>query len=255
LEVIALYSIKGGVGKTATAANLAYMAAQDGFRTILLDLDPQGSVSFYFRMKSPKSFKAKHFIKGGKQFTRSIKGTDFENLDVLPSNLSYKNLDLRLNNLKKSKKRLRETLNQFKGDYDLVFLDCPPNINLVSENIFHAADILLVPVIPTTLSLLTYRQLVKFFGRCKMDKSKITVFFSMVEKRKNLHREIMDDFSQKNNRVLKSYIPYNSLIERMGLAREPVGSSRPNSSAARAYLELWEEVQTVCIRDHGKSNQ
>ncbi|TDI72677.1 MAG: ParA family protein [Bacteroidetes bacterium] len=248
MKIIALYSIKGGVGKTAAAVNLAYLAASEGARTILLDLDPQGSASYYFRMKSHKRFKGKNLIKGGKKFVRNIKGTDYDNLDVLPSNLSYRSLDLLLANLKRSKKRLRESLDQFEGEYDLVFLDCAPNITLVSENIFFAADILLVPVIPTTLSILTYEQLLKFFKDHDLNRSKISMFFSMVEMRKSLHRTIMEDRSSSDGHALKTPIMYASNIERMGIYREPVVHAHPKSVAARSYRDLWDEVKAVYDR-------
>lgn len=254
MKVLAFYSIKGGVGKTAAAVNLAYIAAGEGVKTILLDLDPQGSASYYFRMKSSKSFKGKNLIKGGKKFVRNIKGTDYDNLDVLPSNLSYRSLDILLGNLKRSKKRLRESLGQLEGEYDLVFLDCPPNITLVSENIFFAADILLVPVIPTMLSLLTYEQLLKFFVDSDLDQSIISVFFSMVERRKNLHRGIMEKLSLSDRRVLKTFIPYASSIEKMGIYREPVVSTQPKSVAAQSFRDLWEEVKALSARDHHRKN-
>jgi len=184
LKVLALYSIKGGVGKTAAAVNLAYLAAEDKAKTILLDLDPQGSASYYFRMKSSKSFRGKNLLKGGKKLDENIKGTDYENLDLIPSNLSFRSLDLVLDNMKRSRKRLREALERFEGEYDLIFLDCPPNITLVSENIFFAADCLLVPVIPTTLSVRTYKQLMQFFGDHDLDQSKIRVYYSMVKSAK-----------------------------------------------------------------------
>ena len=108
MKVFALYSIKGGVGKTAAAVNLAYLAAAERAKTILLDLDPQGSASYYFRMKSSKSFRGKNLIKGGKKLNRNIKGTDYDNLDVLPSSLSYRSMDLLLHNMKRSRKRYRK---------------------------------------------------------------------------------------------------------------------------------------------------
>ena len=245
MKIIAFYSIKGGVGKTAAAVNLAYIAAAEGAKTILLDMDPQGSASYYFRIKSSKKFSSKKFIKGRKRFDKSIKGTDYRNLDLLPSHLSYRNLDLVLDKLKRSKKRLREVLEPFAKEYDFVFLDCPPNITLVSENIFYAADYLLVPLVPTTLSLLTYEKLRQFFTDKALDQSKIFVFFSMVEKRKKMHRGIMEKMSNQDGRFLNSRIPYTADVEKMGIYREPLLCFRPKSIAARSYGDLWAEIKSL----------
>lgn len=252
MPIIALYHIKGGVGKTAAAVNLSYLAAQEGTKTLLIDLDPQGSASFYFRVRPSKNLKSRLLLKGGKKVDRNIKGTDYENLDILPSTLSYRKLDLQLNGFKKSKTRMKAILKPFEKEYRFIFIDCPPNITLVSENIFNAANILLVPVIPTTLSILTYEKLCQFFKDQKRDQNKILAFFSMVEKRKKMHREIINEKAESGRgRFLNSLIPYAADVENMGIYREPVVKIKPNSIAAQCYKRLWIEIMQIVSQQNG----
>ena len=245
MQVIALYSNKGGVGKTATAVNLAYLAAQSGYRTLLCDLDPQSSATFYFRVKPKLKKQARGLTNPGKAINDSIKGTDFENLDLLPADFSHRNLDLTFNEAKSSKDRLRRVLRPLRKDYDLVFLDSPPTINILAENIFRAADHLLVPLIPTTLSVRTYEQLQVFLkdGRYKM--RMLHSFLSMVDRRKKLHREAEIEIRGRFDNVLATTIPYLSLVEQMGVKREPVPVYAPRSQAARGYSALWTEVRAL----------
>ncbi len=245
MNTIALYSIKGGVGKTAASVNLAYLAARDGFQTILCDLDPQGSASFYFRIRVSKKFNSKKLLKGGKKIDQNIKSTDYENLDLLPSNFSFRNLDIALDNLKRSRRRLKEILEPLKEEYDFIFLDSPPNITLVAENIFYAANYLFIPCIPTILSMRTYKKLLGFFKNEQLDQSKIFAFFSMVERRKRMHREIIERQAIKDGQFLESQIPYLSDVEKMGIYREPVVRARPRSRAAQAYEHLWREIKQM----------
>ena len=244
MSIFAVYSIKGGVGKTATAVNLAYLSAQQNGKTLLMDMDPQGSASYYFRIRPPKKFGAQKLLKGGKHIEENIKGTDYPGLDMLPADFSYRTIDLALDECKKSHKRLSKVLAPLEDEYDRIILDCPPNLTLLSENIFNAADYILAPVIPTTLSMLSLEQLFAFLDEIGRERDKMMIFFSMVEKRKKMHTEMMQSL-RKDNRVLRSTIPYSADIERMGIYRQPVAAALPASPAAAAYESLWHEIQTL----------
>ena len=187
MKIIASYNIKGGVGKTATAVNIAYLAAADGYRVLLWDLDPQAAASFLFRVKPRVKGGGKALIAGKRPVDLAIKATDFDNLDLLPADFTYRNLDLHLDGERKPATRLRNLLSPLRREYDLVVLDCPPSISLLSENVLHAADLLLVPLIPTTLSVRTLDQLTEFVAGLDGHRPKILAFFSMIDRRKRLH--------------------------------------------------------------------
>ena len=253
MTTLSIYSNKGGVGKTATAVNLSYLAARTGSKTLICDLDPQGSATYYFRVKPKLKSGAKGFIKGGKNVYKSVKGTDYENLDLLPADFSFRNLDLTFDKLKRSKKRLSQILNPFKDEYDLIILDCPVTISVLAENIFNAVDFTLVPIIPTTLSVRTYRQLLSFCKKNKYQVAKIYSFFSMVDRHKKMHRELMATVSREFNSVLKSPIPFLSQIEKMGIYREPVAAFSPGSVASESYQKLWDNIQETILNSDKRS--
>jgi cellulose biosynthesis protein BcsQ len=127
-------------------------------------------------------------------------------------------------------------------DYDFVFLDCPPNISLLSEAVFEAADILLSPIIPTTLSLRTLEQLKIFIEDNKLCNLRLIPFFSMADRRKNMHKDIMSELIKVYPEILNAVIPYASDIERMGLERMPLGGFINKSRSMDAYNELWIEL-------------
>jgi len=245
VTILAFYNIKGGVGKTAACVNLAYLAAAGGAATLLCDLDPQGAASFYFRISAAPAFDGRKFLKGGRKIAKNIKGTDFEGLDLLPSDLSFRHLDLLLDDRKRPRRRLGELLRPLADAYRYIFLDCPPNITLVSENVFRAADAIFVPVIPTVLALRTFDQLHGFFRRKGYDPGHLHPFLSMVEQRKRLHRELARDPELRERGLLGSAVPYLAAIEQMGLYRQPLTHRHPSSPGAAAYRALWEEMQTV----------
>ena len=250
MKIIAIYNLKGGVGKTATAVNLSYLASLDGANTLIWDLDPQGAASYYFRIKAKVKGGAQKLVEGKRGLDEAIKGTDYEHLDLLPADFSYRNMDFFIELTKKPEKRLNKLLKPLAEEYDYIFLDCPPSISSASESIFSAADILLVPTIPTTLSLRTYKQIKKFFKEQKYDSMKILPFFAMVDLRKQMHRLIVEYPPSFMPSVLGSHIPYASAVERMGVNRAPVGDFAANSRAASCYRAMWDEVKSHLFPRH-----
>lgn len=242
MKVIACYNIKGGVGKTAAAVNLAYLSAREGFRTLVWDLDPQGATSFYFRVSAYVPAGAEGLMRGS-GLRASIKGTDHENLDLLPADFSYRNLDLLLGQAIKPQRCLSALLKPLEGEYDYVFLDCPPGITLLSENVFRATDVLLVPTIPTTLSLRALDQLLKFCRREGLNDFSILPFFTMVDVRRALHRRIVEELPKQIPAMLTNFIPYAADIEQMGLRRSAVGAFASQGRSARAYEDTWWEIK------------
>lgn len=242
MKILAIYSNKGGVGKTAAAVNLSYLAAQAGAKTLICDLDPQSSATYYFRVKPKLKPKAKGFEKSGKWIDNSIKGTDYENLDLLPADITHRKLDISFDQLKRSKHRLEMILEPLKDEYDFTILDSPSTINLVAENIINVADYVFVPLIPTTLSVRSHQQLLAFCKKHNHDTKRMYTFFSLVDRRKKMHRELMEVVSSAQKRVLENIIPYSSVVERMGVEREPVVAFSSKSKAAQAYQNLWAEI-------------
>lgn len=240
MKVLATHNIKGGVGKTATAVNLAYIAARGGLRTLVWDLDPQAAATFYFRVR-PKKGGGRRIIQGKKKLEKLIVGTDFENLDLLRAHFSYRNMDLALDRTKHPATQLRRLLKPLARDYDCIILDCPPGISLAAESVFFAAHALLVPTIPTTLSLRTLTQLARYLKK-RSARARILPFFCMVDLRKRMHRRISKD-SDRFHAFLETRIPYSSIVEQMGDYRAPLTTYASGSPADRAYRALWQEVQ------------
>ncbi|MFP4418422.1 MAG: ParA family protein [Chitinispirillaceae bacterium] len=246
MKSLAFYSIKGGVGKTAMAVNIAYHTAVHlGLRTLLIDLDPQGSAGFYFRVHARSKAKAKDLFKGNKQLQKMIRESDFKNLDIIPAIQGFRNVDKYLASESHKKKQFDLLLEHFDDEYDRIIIDSPPHFGISSENIFLAADFIVVPVIPSILSQRTLEQLVEFFTLKGYKRDKIIAFFSMVDTRKKLHKETISILSAGPTPFLNTAIPYASAIEKMGIHRAPVCTFAAKQKAALAVHDLAEELERL----------
>jgi chromosome partitioning protein len=242
VDVLASYSIKGGVGKTSTAVNLAALAAGEGRRTLIWDLDPQGAATFLFRVRPKVKGGGAKLVRGRRDPLTVVKATDIVGLDLLPADFSYRHLDLALDKAKRPQAGVEGILAPLAGEYDLAILDCPPSISLVSESVFAASDMLLVPLIPSTLSVRTFEQLRAFLARNSPPAPALLAFLSMVDRRRGLHRELASTLPATLPEAAAASIPIASAVEQMGVRRAPLVTSHPRNPAARAYAALWAEA-------------
>lgn len=246
MVTLALYNLKGGVGKTAATINLAYLAAKEGYKTLIWDMDPQGSSSFYLGAKSGSKNESRKLLSSEMELIDAVQNSPYENLDIIPADLSARQADILLNEMKQSKKKISTLLATLKKEYDIVILDCPPGISILHDAIFGGVDWILMPNIPTTLSIRSYETVASYFKENALDMSKVKCFFSMVDHRKNLHHEVMNEF-YKDKYFFKSYIPYLSDVEKMGINEAPLETFAPSSYAAQCYRDLWKEIKKNCI--------
>ena len=246
MVTLALYNLKGGVGKTAATINLAYLAAKEGYKTLIWDMDPQGSSSFYLGAVSTTRNESRKLLNSEMELLEAVQASAYPNLDIIPADLSARNADVLLSEMKQSKRKISTLLSSLKKEYDVVILDCPPGISLLHDAIFSGVDWILMPNIPTTLSIRSYETVAAYFKENALDLSKLKCFFSMVDHRKNLHHEVMNDF-YKDKFFLKSYIPYLSDVEKMGINEAPLETFAASSYAAQCYRDLWKEIRKTCI--------
>lgn len=237
MAVIAVYSVKGGVGKTTLAANLAWYASQDsGWKTLLWDIDAAGGAAFLLGI-DPKPGKAADGI-----FTRqrdpakSVVKTPYPGLDLLPSDRSLWTLDAQLVALGKKKRlaRLAETLGR---DYQRIVLDCPPVLNEISAQAMRAADVVIVPLPPSPLSARAFSIVAaEIKGSGKRHPPMLPVL-SMVDRRRTLHREALaanPDWP---------VIPLASAIEQCAVRRAPIGAFAPGCTPAHDIAGLWRAIE------------
>ena len=245
MKIIASYNLKGGVGKTTAAVNLAYLSAQQGQRTLLWDLDPQGAATYLFRIRPRVKGGSQKLVRGSRPILDAVKATDFENLDLLPADFTYRHMDIDLNGRPKPQQTLRRLLAPLSDEFDVVILDTPPSLSLVSENVLRASDVVLVPLIPTVLSVRTFDQLSGFVAELKGAKPVLLGYFSMLDRRRKLHLEILNSLPAERPQMSDIAIPAASAVEQMAVRRSPVVAFAPHSPAALAFKELWAEVSAL----------
>lgn len=242
MKTVALYNLKGGVGKTTAAVNLAYLAAQSGVPTLLWDLDSQGAATWYLGLESGLEAGGKRVLKGKSPLGREVRPTVYSGLEVLPADASFRNVDIRLDKDAGGGKWVQKLIEPFSETYGLLLLDCPPSLSRLADQVVRAASTVLVPVIPTPLSLQAWQQIEQYFESKKHGRDKLVGFLSMVDRRRKLHRQWLDEPPAEVDAFLESWTPYSTHVEQMGLMRAPVECFARNTRGAQAHRALWQEV-------------
>ena len=246
LKKIAVYSIKGGVGKTTTSVNLACFLAKSGLSVLLWDLDPQGGSSFFFSRQNHNN------NTHGRLFDRYITiydvihSTESYQIDVISNDALFS--DQFMNHASRmtavnfgNDELLKITLKEVEDDYDVCIMDCSPGRFLLHNNIFHAADLLLIPNLPAPLSIYCNNMLMDSLQEDMSLSKKVLSFYNMVQVHKILHKQYLDN-RKDASWMLDSFIPFYSDIELIGLTKESLFHQPKESRVSPYYLRLWLEI-------------
>lgn len=242
VKVLSFYNIKGGVGKTTCAVNIAYQASKIGLRTVMWDLDPQGSSSYILRVQPKLKSDIEKFAANNSPILKSVKETQWPLLDLVPSDLALRDLQYYLREKKQHATRLATSIEELEKVYDLIVVDCAPEASVVSENVIFFSDLICVPVIPNVLSINSLETVLDFVKDSHGKKSKVSAVFNLVDRRKLLHKKMLQKYLDNDKRFLDNYITSSSAIEQMATYRAPLGATGSTRTKQNPFTPVTTEL-------------
>lgn len=247
MKKIAIYNIKGGVGKTTSTVNLACLLSRQGYSVLLWDLDPQGGSSYFFNLENQNDNTHAKLFDRYITIYEVIQSTDTYQIDVI-SNDSFFN-DQFMNKASRltavnflNKELISMTLEEVSDDYDFCIFDCSPGRFQLHDNIFNCADLILVPNIPAPLSVYCNNILLQDLQEKTHPGKKILSFFNMVQAHKVLHKKFLDERESENSNNLNSFIPFYTEIENISLKKESIFHQLKEFKTNIYYENLWNEI-------------
>lgn len=239
MKTIAVYNLKGGVGKTSMAVSLAALsAAQSARRTLLWDLDPQRAASWLVSDKDAAPGQALALFDKSEKIARSPRPSQIDGVDLIAADGSLRDTARWLAG-NGGKRRLAKLADKLSQNYDRLILDCAPGLDELTDQILRAADVVIVPIIPSPLSERAFAEMVAHVRRSFGKKEKVALLpvFSMVDLRRARHREALASHPDW------PVIPMASAVEQMAERREPLNRFAASSPPAKAYARLWQAVE------------
>lgn len=236
MATIAVYSSKGGVGKTTLAVNLAWASASSSSRrTLLWDLDAQGGASFILAPERKQGDEARTVIERDLSPRKLIVATGIAGLDLLPADASLRTLDLVFSEID-SKKRLLRISEALDRDYDRIIIDCPPGMGVTADQVIRGADLIVLPLIPSTLSGRAAAELTAHLGH-KKNVPPVLPVFNLVDRRRLAHQAALSAAPERHA------LPMASLVEQMADRHASIGAYAPRAPFTAALLALWRDIE------------
>ena len=246
-KIIAIANQKGGVGKTTTAVNLASALGAAGKRVLMIDIDPQGNATSGLGVnKRGISLSTYNLMIADAKTQDVMIQTGFKNLDLLPSNMSLAGVEIELVELSERVYRLKQAVAPVKGNYDYIFIDCPPSLGLITLNGLVTADSLLVPIQCEYYALEGLSQLIATVRQIKRmynpDIEIEGVLLTMFDSRLNLTSQVVAEVKRHfPEKVYRSVIPRNVRLSEAPSYGQPIQYYDPISRGATAYDDLAKE--------------
>lgn len=245
---LAVYQLKGGVGKTTTAVNLAALAAQDGWPTLLWDLDPQGAAGFLLGAEAA-DLKLKKLLRAEQPAGRLVQSTRWRHLHVLPSAPKLRKADATLGDAKADARWLKRLLDRFSESYRMVVIDSPPALGGLATSIMRAADMMLMPVEAGAMAQRAVGQAQAHMRELGIRRPRLRTFLNRVDRRRALHRAMAAEPESFLPSASPVSIPASALIERMAMEHAPLCDfARSTHPAAQAYSALWRDTRAALER-------
>ena len=246
-KVISVANQKGGVGKTTTTVNLATLLAKKGKKVLLIDTDPQGNATSGLGVTKELELSVYDILVGETTFNETVQETAIKNLKVCPSNISLAGAEVELVSMMSREQRLKTKLDEVKGQYDYVLIDCPPSLGLITLNAFTASDSVLIPVQCEYFALEGLGQLLNTVNLVKKHLNKNLeiegALLTMYDARTNLSNQVVKEVKKYfEDKVYKTVIPRNVRLSEAPSYGMPISIYDPKSKGAKAYEKFTREL-------------